>query len=160
MVKSAAKDPKRSSPAGYVFDSFALLGWLTDEPGANTVQAILEKAERKLAQIYVSWMNVAEVYYITARRSLDPDKHLTARTVVETIESLPVQIQVVSKSEALAAASLKAGYPISLADACAAALAKTHLARIVTGDPEFKPLEENQIVEMLWLPMKPPRRRS
>ena len=103
-------------------------------------------------------MNVAEVYYITARRSLDPDKHLAARTVVETIESLPVHIQVVSKSEALAAASLKADYPISLADAFAAALAKTHLARIVTGDPEFKPLEENQIVEILWLPMKAVRR--
>jgi len=43
---------------------------------------------------------------------------------------------------------------ISLADAWAAALAKTDLARIVTGDPEFKPLEENHIVEILWLPMK------
>ena len=126
---------------------------------SETVQAILEKAERKLAQIYVSWMNVAEVYYLTARRSADPDKHLAARTLVETIENLPVEIQIISKSEALAAASLKAGYAISLADACAASLAKTRLARIVTGNPEFKPLEENQIVEVLWLPLKAMRRR-
>jgi ribonuclease VapC len=47
------------------------------------------------------------------------------------------------------AARLKASYPISLADAFAAALAKIHNAELVTGDREFKLLERE--LKITWL---------
>jgi predicted nucleic acid-binding protein len=106
----------------------------------------------------VSWINIAEVYYITKRRSLEADPQLAADKVVELLEQLPIQIEPVSKREAVAAARLKSDYVMSLADAFAAALAKTYDSRLVTGDPEFEPLDQNKEVSILWLPAKPKRR--
>ncbi len=82
------------------------------------------------------------------------DARLAADKVVELLEHLPIQIASISKSEAVAAARLKADYAISIADAFAAALAKTHTARLVTGDPEFESLDENKEVPIVWLPTK------
>jgi predicted nucleic acid-binding protein len=47
------------------------------------------------------------------------------------------------------AADFKARFKISLADAFAAALAKEKKAELVTGDPEFKPLEKE--IKINWL---------
>ena len=44
---------------------------------------------------------------------------------------------------------MKATYRISLADAFAAALARRRKAELVTGDPEFKPLERE--IKIRWL---------
>jgi ribonuclease VapC len=49
----------------------------------------------------------------------------------------------------LAAAQIKAQYPISYADAFAVALAQELNAAIVTGDSEFKQVES--IVKLSWL---------
>jgi hypothetical protein len=43
------------------------------------------------------------------------------------------------------------GYPISCADAFAAAAAKIYDAILLTGDPEFKALENKGIIKMKWL---------
>lgn len=137
-----------------MLDSYALLAWLQDEPGAGTVQTLLEKAKQKRTQIYVSWMNIAELYYVTKRRSNEADPQLAADKVVEVIENLPIQIESISKTEAVAAARLKADYTISLADAFAAALAKTYEAHVVTGDLEFESLDQKREVPILWLPAK------
>jgi predicted nucleic acid-binding protein len=47
------------------------------------------------------------------------------------------------------AADFKARHKISLADAFAAALAKERNTELVTGDPEFKPLEKE--IKINWL---------
>jgi ribonuclease VapC len=134
MSRSTAKAQSPAQSA-YVLDSFAFLVWLRDENGAERVQAVLERADRKEIKLHASWVNVAEVYYITKRRSLDSDPDLTA-------------------AEALAAARLKAVFPISIADAFAAALAKSNNAKIITGDPEFKALERAKELAIEWLPQK------
>ena len=141
-------------PAAYVVDSFALIAWLRDEPGADTVQSLLEKAKQNVIQIYASWINIAEVYYVTRRRSMNPDPGLTADKVLEVIENLPIEIEPVSKTEAVAAGRLKAEYPISLADAFAGAVAKAYNAEVVTGDPEFRSLDQKKEIRVLWLPNK------
>jgi predicted nucleic acid-binding protein len=48
------------------------------------------------------------------------------------------------------AARLKASHPISLADAFAAALAKTQNAELVTDDREFKVVEK-ELKKIKWL---------
>lgn len=47
------------------------------------------------------------------------------------------------------AAAFKAAYKMSLADAFAAALAKQKKADLVTGDPEFKAVENT--LKITWL---------
>jgi ribonuclease VapC len=65
---------------------------------------------------------------------------------------IPITLIQASEERILAAADLKAQYPISYADAFAAALAKELDAKVVTGDPEFKTLEPAILVH--WLPEK------
>ncbi len=49
------------------------------------------------------------------------------------------------------AARLKARFPISYADAFAAATAREENAILVTGDRDFKVLEKERIVSVDWL---------
>jgi predicted nucleic acid-binding protein len=51
----------------------------------------------------------------------------------------------------LSAASIKASFPLSYADAFAAATAQIHDAVLLTGDPEFKALEAKGIISVRWL---------
>jgi predicted nucleic acid-binding protein len=51
----------------------------------------------------------------------------------------------------LAAATLKANYPISYADSFAAALAMIKKCSLLTGDPEFELLEKQGIITIEWL---------
>src|SRR5437763_860943 len=107
MPGSAAERPKHAGKVAgkvYVLDSFAILAWLQDEPGAETVQNLLENAQIGAATIHVSWMNMAEVYYVTRRRSTDVDPQLAADKVLELIENLPLHLDSISKSQAVAAA--------------------------------------------------------
>lgn len=150
---SGKGSPSRSRPC-YVLDSFALLVWLQDDPGADTVQSLIESAEKNRALIYVSWINIAEVYYIVKRRSLEANPQLAADRVVEAIENLPIHIEPVAKPEAIAAARFKSEHALSLANAFAAALANARGARVVTGDPEFEPLRRANGVSIHWLPAK------
>ncbi|MEW5989188.1 MAG: PIN domain-containing protein [Chloroflexota bacterium] len=48
---------------------------------------------------------------------------------------------------------MKAAYPLSYADAFAAALAQELKATLVTGDPEFRPLIA--LIAIEWLPQRP-----
>jgi ribonuclease VapC len=47
------------------------------------------------------------------------------------------------------AASFKARYRLAYADCFTAALAKVHQCQVVTGDPEFKQLENE--IQVLWV---------
>lgn len=68
------------------------------------------------------------------------------------IKDFPVTIvDTVDDKLLLAAATLKANFPMSYADTFAAALAQINHAVLLTGDPEFKVLEEKEIIEVKWL---------
>jgi len=64
--------------------------------------------------------------------------------------SLPLQVVSSSPEILWQAALLKAGYPLSLADAFAAATAMILDAAIITGDPEFRAVAD--LVEIRWIP--------
>lgn len=66
------------------------------------------------------------------------------------IRRLPILLSGVNEQRVLAAAHIKAHYPLSYADALAVALAQELDARVVTGDSEFKAVES--LVPVLWLP--------
>lgn len=65
------------------------------------------------------------------------------------LEGLPIEFRATTRVLADRAADFKARYKMSLADAFAAALASENKAVLVTGDPEFKPLERE--IKIHWL---------
>jgi ribonuclease VapC len=131
--------------ASPVLDSFALLAYLRDEPGAESVLALLEKAGRKDVPLLMTEVNYAEVKYIILRK----DGQEAWREVASSLGSLPIEFVPATRDLADLAAEFKASHRLSLADAFAAALAKEKKSELITGDPEFKPLEKE--IEILWL---------
>lgn len=132
-------------PAAPVLDSFALLSFLRDEPGAAQVVALLEKAEERKQPLQMTEVNYAEVQYIIRRQ----DGEAAWLRVADELATLPIEFQPADRSLADQAADFKMRFKLSLADAFAAALAKTRKAELVTGDPEFKVLEGE--IKIAWL---------
>lgn len=129
----------------YILDSFALLAFLEGEPSADRIQVILQAAQEARAQVYLSVINLGEVLYITEReRSL-----VIAQQVLAAIEQLPLELLDASQTRVLAAAHIKANYPIAYADAFAVAAAQEFQATVVTGDPEFAKV--TAIIRVEWL---------
>jgi predicted nucleic acid-binding protein len=142
-MKSDSK--KRNMAAPQVLDSFALLQFLRDEAGAATVSDILEKAGRRDQPVHMTEVNYAEVQYITRRK----DGNAAWEAVASELFAAPIQFHPADRRLADLAADFKSRYQISLADAFAAALSKEKKAELVTGDPEFKPLEKE--IKIHWL---------
>ena len=131
-----------------VLDSYALLAWLGDErPASETVQQLLDRAESGELELAMSRINWGEVFYIVAKKH----GRKTARKIRHRLEKLPVAFVSATDDRVAAASELKATCAFAYADAFAAGLALEHDAELVTGDPEFRPLENHEDLHLLWL---------
>lgn len=128
-----------------VLDASALLALFFDEPGAEKVERLLAQAAEADAPLLIAALNWAEVVYKMERRS--GAQGLTAAR--DFGRTMPVEIVAVDRHLAEAAAHLKNEHALGLADAVAAALAKSRKADLVTGDTEFKALEKD--LKLVWL---------
>lgn len=129
----------------FVLDSYALLAFFQAESGGEKTREILKKALAGKSEVFLSVINLGEIYYIIARKIGEA----TAKSTMEDISKLPLDLLEAGKKRVLHAASLKALYPVSYADVFAAASALEFSAVLVTGDPEFKALESR--ISILWL---------
>ena len=132
----------------YLLDSFAVLTLLGKEEGFTRIQQVLGLAQQKLAQVTLSVINLGEVLYITERR------HGLAKTqaILAAIEQLPIEILPATQKRVLAAAHVKANYPVAYADAFAIAAAQELEATALTNAPEFRAVEA--IIRVEWLSAK------
>jgi len=126
-------------------DSHALLKLLRDEPGAEMVSQLLEKATQCDQAVHMTEVNYAEVQYIIRRK----DGDATWASIARELEAAPIEFHPATRPLADLASGFKARFRLSLADAFAAALAKDMKAELVTGDPEFKALEKE--IKIKWL---------
>jgi ribonuclease VapC len=131
--------------AAQVLDSYALLKLLRDEPGADTVAQILEKAGQRDHPVHMTEVSYAEVQYMIRRK----DGDAAWRTIAGELVAAPIEFHPADRHLADVAADFKTRFKMSLADAFAAALAKEKKAELITGDPEFKPLEKE--IKINWL---------
>jgi ribonuclease VapC len=131
--------------ATYILDSYALLAYLGDETGRERVEELLEGAREGHRTVLLCMINFGEVLYITERRR----GLMMAQRVQGLVESLPVQLVDASRNLVLEAAHIKAGNPLSYADAFVVALAIREGATILTGDPEFRSVVDVTSIE--WL---------
>jgi predicted nucleic acid-binding protein len=129
----------------FVLDSFALLAFFQAEPGGLKARELLERAQRGEVGLAITTVNVGEVAYRTERVfGLE-----RAQEVLAKIEEYAPAVIDVDRELALAAAHLKARYRMSYADCLAAALAQRLGVAVITGDPDFRQLEDQVAVE--WL---------
>jgi len=128
-----------------LFDSHAILQFYQDEDGAENVEELLISAKQGVLKAYMSEINLGEVYCMTIRRL----GSASARDHLEHFFELPVQIISPSSDIILTASEIKAEHAISYADCFAVATAQKVKASIITGDPEFKKVEN--LVEIVWI---------
>jgi len=128
-----------------VLDSFALIAYFRDEPGAETMENLLVSAGKRDNPVLMTDVNYAEVKYSILKK----DGAEAWGEAAKVLQGLPIDFHSTTRALADAAADFKARYKLSLADAFAAALAKERRAELVTGDLEFKPLEKQ--IKVQWL---------
>ncbi len=130
---------------GKVLDSFALIAYFRDEPGAEAMENLLVTAGKKDSPLHMTDVNYAEVKYSIVKK----DGAEAWGEAAKILQGLPIDFHSTTRALADTAADFKARFKMSLADAFAAALAKEKKAELVTGDPEFKALAKE--IKINWL---------
>lgn len=132
----------------YVLDSYAVLAYLKQEVGYEIVLNRIEETKKGKNRLFMNLFNLGEVLYIVEReRGL-----FAAQGVLALIDELPVIMELADRELTLAAAHLKAQYPIAYADCFAVALAQQKGATLISGDPDFEKVAE--VVALEWLPKR------
>jgi len=130
-----------------IHDAHGFLVFLEREPGFEKVEAFFISAAEKDNYLLMTSVNFGEVYYIVLREC----GQSKANEIEKIVDTLPIELIDVDVSLAKEAARFKAlKRKISYADCFAAALAKLHKGEVITGDKEFKLLEDE--VKIAWLP--------
>lgn len=129
----------------YVLDSFALLAFFQDEPLADAVEGLLERAQRGEVRLVMGVANLGEVFYRTMRNfGIERAEEALGR-----MEEYPIELVDIDRELALRAAYLKGSHRIAYADCLAAALAQHVGGTVVTGNPDFRQVEH--LVAVQWL---------
>jgi PIN domain nuclease of toxin-antitoxin system len=137
----------------YTLDACALLAFLNDEEGADTIEELLDRAIVGDVFLFMSIINLLEVYYGELR-----DKGAeVARTVLDMVRQYPITIiNTISEYVFFEAARLKAAYKLSLADAIGLGTAIELSAQFVTADHhELEKVEHQEALSFVWLPPRP-----
>ena len=119
-----------------VLDSYALIAFFEDEPGADFVRSLLLEAESGSLKLVMCVVNLGEIWYSIAR-SVSPAQ---ADALSEEIQGMSIEIVDADWKLTYQAAIFKAQGGLSYADCYTAALGKLRQAEIVTGDPELQKL--------------------
>jgi predicted nucleic acid-binding protein len=129
----------------YVLDTWAVIAYLEDEPSGEQVEELIATAHEEQIPIYMSVVNVGEVWYTIAREVSEEE----ANASVKALRDLRIQFEDADWTLTQEAARFKSQNKMSYADAYAAALAKVKKADLVTGDNEFKPLDGE--IKICWV---------
>ena len=129
----------------YVLDTWAVIAYLEDEPSGEEVEELIATAHEEQIPIYMSVINVGEVWYTLAREISEEE----ASAGVKSLRDLRIQFEDADWMLTQEAARFKSQYKMSYADCFAAALAKSRKAELITGDKEFRPLDGE--IRISWL---------
>ncbi len=91
-------------------------------------------------------INVGETYYIIFRKRGGKEAGFFINTI---LPSLPIEIVSNDYLDVLGAARIKAEHKLSYADCFAVHAARKYNAVIITGDPEFRAVED--LVKIIWI---------
>lgn len=135
--------PKK--PKAIVLDSWAIIAYLEDEAAAEKVADIISDAHEEDIPLLMTVVNAGEIWYIVARQASAAD----ADASIKQIRDLGIEFVDADWNLAHDAGYFKSKNKMSFADCFAAALAKQRKGHLVTGDPEFKQVEQE--IAINWL---------
>ena len=128
-----------------VLDSWALLAHFEGEKAGEKVRELLKEAAEDQKKLLISVINWGEVLYTVesryGRAKRDETEHLMNQMHLEVVE--------IDKELTREAAHIKAGAKLPYADAFAASLALLRKAELVTGDKDFRSVQEKILIR--WL---------
>lgn len=128
-----------------IFDSYAVLAYLSKHPGYEQVMDALEKAALADKNIFITALGWAEVRCVVERSVGENSWHQIQPKLI----GLPLEVVAADKELAEKAGALKIRNHASLVVCFSVALAKLKKAVIYTGDPAFKCAESE--CHILWL---------
>ncbi|MGA2800974.1 MAG: PIN domain-containing protein [Verrucomicrobiota bacterium] len=128
-----------------VLDASALLAMFFGQSGMDQVRDLFHKASDADKPMFISAANWAEVLYKLERKQ----GNVGLQTAQHFERTMPLDVAPLDRELAETAAHLKNEHNLGLADAFAAALAKSKKAELVTADTEFKALEKE--IKINWL---------
>jgi PIN domain nuclease of toxin-antitoxin system len=137
----------------YIIDACALLTFLNDEEGADTVEDLLNQSAASAVSVSMSIINLLEVYYDELR-----DKGADiAQIVLDTVQHYSIKIiNTVSEQVFREAARLKVTYKVSIADCIGLATAIELSGQFVSSDHhELEAVADNETIPFVWLPPHP-----
>jgi len=132
-------------PNSIVLDSFAVLAFLENEPGHETVAELFHLAAQGEVVLLMTVVNMGEVWYQIAREHSEA----IADEKIAALKDLGVKVVDADWQMTRQAALYKKSGGISYADCYAAALAKQSNTYVVTGDAEFKRVEKD--IKVRWI---------
>ena len=128
-----------------VFDSWAVLAFLNNEPSAEKVEKLILSSRQEEKAMLITVVNLGEIWYSIARTRSET----LADIKIDELGSTGFLAVEVDWELTYQAARFKSKYKLSYADCFAAALAKVHNVQLITGDRAFKQLQGE--VKILWL---------
>ncbi len=131
-----------------ICDAWPLMEWVRGrEPAKSMIRELFRRVHHAQGVVYLSRMNLGEVYYITTRDYGETK----ALAFLQILRDVPLQIVSVSDEQVDSASRLKARYRLSYADAFAAALAMERDLPLATGDRDFLELERQGVLRVHWM---------
>lgn len=129
----------------FVLDTYSVMTYLRRERGHNIVRQLLAESLDGTHESHISVINLGELFYMQWRKG----SQAKAENAVKFVQRVGIRIEAATTNRVLNSARIKAVVSLSYADAFAASLAQELNATLVTGDPEYKPLEKS--ITILWL---------
>ncbi|MGC1872873.1 MAG: PIN domain-containing protein [Acidobacteriaceae bacterium] len=119
----------------YVLDANAVIRYFAvgDGQGGEKVRGLFEDAERGHVRLFMSVINMGEVFYILL-------KHIGEQRALHYVQVLQHAVTMIDAdaNRTIEAATLKHQYKLGYADSFAAALALASKATLVSADPSFE----------------------
>lgn len=134
----------------YVFDAEAIIAYLYNEPGYETVEEYLRETTNGDGKGYLAETNAAKVVYLIARFEATDERPTRAslRIADRDIRALEHGGLLLERADWRLAAEIKADGHISLADAHAVALTVENDAILIAGgDDDFNELPVDVTVD-------------
>jgi predicted nucleic acid-binding protein len=133
----------------YTLDACALIAFVDDEEGADVVAALFARSDNGDATIFMSIVNLMEVYYGRIReRSSDE-----VANFLHAMDCFPIEVvDTISTQVYHRASRLKGTYKMSLADAIGIATAESLDSAFVTSDHhELDVVEQREAIDFCWI---------
>jgi predicted nucleic acid-binding protein len=137
----------------HCLDSCSLITFFGDEEGSNIVDDLLNKAEKGETALFMSKVQLLEVYY---DRIYVAGVDAAKERVLSILDAPITIVDTMTDNVLYEAGRFKTSYNMSLADAIGVATSKDLGAIFVTSDhSELEPISQHEPISFLWLPAKP-----